>query len=47
MSDAELDALSQITPSDIERAKAAWEQDAPAPFRNLLDATDDGTGEPT
>jgi hypothetical protein len=39
-SDAELDALSDITPADIERAKAAWEKDAPAPFKHLLDATD-------
>lgn len=45
MSDAELEALSQITPTDIERAKAAWEQDAPAPFKKLLDATEDDTAE--
>lgn len=41
MSDAELAALSEITPSDIARAKAAWENDAPAPFKKLLDATAD------
>lgn len=41
MSDAELTALSEITPSDIERARAAWEHDAPAPFKKLLDATND------
>lgn len=40
-SDAELDALAQITPSDIEDAKAAWEEDAPAPFKKLLDAKPD------
>lgn len=39
MSDAELAALSEITPGDIERARAAWEEDAPAPFKKLLDAT--------
>lgn len=41
MSDAELEALSQITPTDIARAKAAWEQDAPTTYKKLLDATED------
>jgi hypothetical protein len=45
MSDAELEALSQITPTDIARAQAAWEQDAPAPFKKLLDATGDDSTE--
>lgn len=39
--DAELEALAEITPSDIEDAKAAWEEDAPAPFKKLLDAQPD------
>jgi hypothetical protein len=40
-SDAELAALSTVTPSDIARARAAWEADAPPPLRRLLDAKDD------
>jgi hypothetical protein len=27
-----------ISAEDVERAKQAWERDAPAEFRNLLDA---------
>lgn len=46
MSDAELAALSEITPSDISRAQAAWEADAPAPFKKLLDATTDQPNDP-
>jgi hypothetical protein len=41
MSDAELSALAEITPSDLARAAAAWEQDAPSPFKKLLDATEE------
>lgn len=41
LSEAELDALSQITASDVARARAAWESDAPPPFRKLLDAETD------
>lgn len=35
---AELDALAEITPQDIEDARAAFERDAPARVRGLLDA---------
>ena len=38
LSDAELEALAKITPADIERAKAAWEQSAPPAAKKLLDA---------
>ena len=38
LSDEELDRLSAIGPEDIERAQQAWREDAPRPFRDLLDA---------
>lgn len=34
----ELDALSQVTPSDIASAKAFWEANASPEFRELLNA---------
>lgn len=37
-SEAELDKLAEITPEDIERAKAAWEKNASPEFRDLLNA---------
>lgn len=36
--DAELDKLAEITPADIEDAKRAWRDDAPAAAKDLLDA---------
>ncbi len=36
--DAELDDAAEITPGDIDRAVAAWREDAPAEFKDLLDA---------
>lgn len=38
LSDADLDALSQITPLDIVEAQQAWRRDAPAALRGLADA---------
>jgi hypothetical protein len=35
---AEPDLPAQITPADIERAKAAWERHDPPQMRHLLDA---------
>lgn len=40
-SDAELDKLAAITPTDIDSAARAWRQDAPAALKPLLDATPD------
>ena len=37
-SEAELEELAKITPSDVDRAQARWRKDAPAEFRDLLDA---------
>jgi hypothetical protein len=39
--DAELDALSQITPADIDAAVAAFNQYAPPNAKGLLDAKPD------
>lgn len=41
---ARLDKLAEITPEDIERAKSAWELDAPPEWRGLLSATDEDDG---
>jgi hypothetical protein len=38
LSDEELERLAEISPSDIEEAKAAFRRHAPPAFRNLLDA---------
>lgn len=38
MPDAELMAMADVTDADVERAKAAWRQDAPAGAKQLLDA---------
>lgn len=38
LTDAELDQLSEITPADIEKAKAFWRNTAPPEFETLLDA---------
>ena len=38
LTDADLDRLSQVTPSDIEAAKIRWRQNAPKKYKNLLDA---------
>jgi hypothetical protein len=37
-SDADLDALSQVSPQDIAEAQAAWRKDAPRGYADLLDA---------
>lgn len=34
----EIGEAAQVTPEDLERAKAAWRKDAPAEYRFLLDA---------
>jgi len=41
----ELDALSEITEEDIDRAMTQWEHDAPRKYRQLLNAKaeDDAT----
>lgn len=38
LTDAELDALAEITDDDIERARALWRRTVPPEFRDLLDA---------
>lgn len=45
LTDAELDALAEISPEDTERAKQMWREEASPAFRDLLDAepTDDDT----
>jgi hypothetical protein len=44
LSDEDLDELAEITPADIVEAQSRWREDAPAEFKNLLDAepTDEG-----
>lgn len=37
---------AQISPEDVERAKLAWERDAPPEFKRLLDATTDENDQP-
>lgn len=39
--DEDLDRMAQITPEDLARARAWWEDGAPAEFRGLLDAAED------
>lgn len=38
LTDEQLDELSQVTPTDIEKAKAFWRNNAPTEFKSLLDA---------
>ena len=38
LTEEQLEILAQITPSDIEKAKAFWRAHAPAEFADLLDA---------
>lgn len=38
LTDEQLDELAQITPTDIEKAKALWRAHAPEEFQDLLDA---------
>ena len=38
LTDEQLDQLSEVTPGDIEKAKAFWRAHAPAEFATLLDA---------
>lgn len=38
LTDVELERLSSVSATDEQAARAAWKKDAPAPFRNLLDA---------
>jgi hypothetical protein len=38
LSEEELDALANVTPEDIERARAWWREHAPDGFEDLLDA---------
>ncbi len=37
-SEEELDKLAEITPADVDRAMARWRKNAPAQFKDLLDA---------
>lgn len=39
--DPELQRAAEITPEDVDRAKASWRRHAPGQFRGLLDATPD------
>lgn len=38
LTDADLDAEAQVKQSDVDRALAFWRQNAPAGFKDLLDA---------
>lgn len=38
LTDEQLDQLAEVTPGDIEKAKAFWRANAPAEFETLLDA---------
>lgn len=38
LTDAELEALAEVTEEDIAEAKKLWRKEAPAEFKNLLDA---------
>lgn len=38
LTDAQLDQMSEVTQTDIEKAKAFWRNNAPAEFETLLDA---------
>lgn len=38
LTDEQLDQLAEVTPGDIEKAKAFWRAHAPAEFERLLDA---------
>lgn len=40
-SDADQGALAEVSPQDIEEAKAAWKRDARPEARDLLDATEE------
>lgn len=47
LTDEQLDELSKITSTDIEKAKALWHNSAPPKFKTLLDAqTVDDQGNP-
>lgn len=41
LSGEELDALSEITPEDIERARQWWAEHAPDGYETMLDAVVD------
>ncbi len=38
LTDEQLDEMAQITPTDIEKAKAFWRNNAPDESKTLLDA---------
>lgn len=38
LTDEQLDQLAEVTPEDIEKAKAFWRNNAPPKFVTLLDA---------
>lgn len=38
LTDADLDQLAEITPADVQGAKALWDRYASPEFRGLLDA---------
>ena len=38
LTDEQLDQLAQVTPEDIEKAKAFWRNNAPPKFASLLDS---------
>lgn len=40
----DLDRAAEITPGDIDRARTAWEEDAPTEFKAILDATETTDG---
>lgn len=38
LTDVDLSLLAEVTPTDIERSKAAWRRNVPDKYKNLLDA---------
>ena len=40
LSDADLDALAEITPEDIEKARQLWREANPDELASLLDTTE-------
>lgn len=47
LTDEDLDDLSKVTPTDIEKAKQLWRNTAPEEFQSLLDAQpEDGQQQP-
>jgi hypothetical protein len=44
-SDAQLDAISTVTPQDVEQAGVDWKRWAKPAYKNLLEATEESESE--